>query len=1631
MGTQRSDVREALLNAAHAMAKERLGEAGTAFETFLAKYYAGVETADLATRASEDLYGGALAHWRFAEHRSPGEIRLRLYTPRPEEHGWQSTHTVVELAMDDMPFLVDSVRMAINRHGGAIHLTIHPIIRVKRSAHGVLQNTLDWEDTASQDLGAQDLGAQDTGAEAVMPEAIMPEAIMLFEIDCLEHKAELAALREKIMQALHAVSVAVADWQAMRGKMQAVIDSLRASPPPLPAAEIEEGIAFLEWLLDDHFIYLGYREHQLCRDDGGLYLNWGPEPGLGIHRKIRAGKRSASFDALPDSVKTEAATPELIVISKANQRSLIHRPGYMDYVGIKRLDEDGNVRAEYRFVGLYTSAPYNRSPQHIPLLRRKVAAVTDGAGYPPNSHADKALLNILENYPRDLVFQLGGEALGEAALAVLHMQERPRIRLIVHPDRFGRFAACVVYVPRERFRTELRLAIQDILAHTLGGEAVDFTVRLSDSVLARLYFLVELKTPGQPEVDTQTLEGQLQELARTWTDQLREAVIEHFGEARAVALLQRYGQAFRASYREVYPPRLAVRDIEHMESLNGGAGIAMSLYRPLEAGESMLQFKLFQPRRPVPLSDALPVLENMGLRTIEEHPTKIKRQGASRIYLHDFVLSHSENAPLDLALVRDKFAETFAHVWSGLAENDGFNRLVLRAALDCRGIVMLRAYCKFLRQIRLTYSQAYMEQALCANPTIAALLVALFKTRFDPALAPQARDASASDLKEQLTAALDRVANLDEDRILRGFLSAVLATVRTNYFMRGNDGQALPYLSLKFDCSALGELPEPKPLYEIFVYSPRIEGIHLRGAQVARGGLRWSDRPEDFRTEILGLVKAQMVKNAVIVPMGSKGGFVPKRLPADSGEAQAEGIACYRIFISGLLDITDNLAAGKTIPPANVVRHDGDDPYLVVAADKGTATFSDIANEIANSRGFWLGDAFASGGSAGYDHKSMGITARGAWESVKRHFRALNLDTQSESFTVIGIGDMGGDVFGNSMLLSPHIKLLGAFNHLHIFLDPAPDTAVSCNERKRLFELPGSTWDHYARELISPGGGVFSRQDKAVALSPQMAAVLDIEPGNYAPNELIHRMLKAPVDLLWNGGIGTYVKASTELHSEADDRANDSVRADGSELRCRVVGEGGNLGLTQRARIEFAQRGGRINTDAIDNSGGVDCSDREVNIKVLLNAVVANGDMTVKQRDTLLSEMTGEVAELVLANNYQQTQALALAEAQAADMLDVHARLIQFLEKEARLNRVIEALPDGEELQLRRNNNAGLTAPELSVLLAYAKIHLYQQLVASALADDDCVREELAAYFPTPLRKRFAVEIQRHQLRNEISATILANEVINRGGMTFPFRLREETGADYADLIRAYAAARKIYAMRAFWSDVEALDNAAPAPIQVSMLLEGRRLLERAARWLLRHCASPLPVAQIVADYATDVADLMERLSSLLPAPILDTVARRSTLYAHAGVPQAVAQRAALMTELYAVLDIVNIAREAQESAARIGAIYFALYERLSLGWLRDRMIALPRNNRWQTLSRAAIRDELYAQTAELTRAVLRTSPESDNPHERVEIWVNIHARTVERYRQLLTDLMAAPTPDFTMLSVIMRELRLLDAAKT
>ncbi len=1590
-------------------------KAGQAIEDFVARFYADVPPDDLCAIESDDLYGGAIGFWQFCQERRPGTPKVRVFNPDFDEHGWRSTHTVVEIVNDDMPFLVDSVTGELNRRGLAVHLVIHPILPVVRDAEGRLR-----------EIGAP--GATD---------GHLRESLMHIEIDEQAGGEVHEELRGSIAKVLEDVRLAVEDWKPMLGKIDEVLGELESDPPPgLPAKEIETGIAFLRWLRDDHFTLLGYREYETVGTGAEAHMGVAKGSGLGLLRddELHVFEGVHRLAELPAEVREYLERKRLLIINKANMRSTVHRAVHMDAIGIKRFGADGRVAHERLFVGLFTSTVYTRSPRNIPLLADKIDRIVERSGFEPSSHNGKALQHILETYPRDELFQASEDELHDICRGILHLQERQRIALFVRQDAFQRFVSCLVFVPRERYNTQLRQRFQQILERAYDGPVTSFSTQISDdSLLGRIQFGIKTTPGAVPEVDVAQLEARLVEAGRSWSDDLRDALVEEYGEERGLSFFRRYGNAFPVAYTEQFAAPAALADIRRIEAVLDGAHLELNLYRSLEGERGEVRFKLYKQGRSVPLSGAMPLLEEMGFRVEAEVPYEVQLADGPPVWVQDFAMTHRIGQREPPPGIRESFREAFLAVWDGAMENDGFNELVVTANLDWRRVVILRAYAKYLRQTGAAFSQDYIEEALNQNPEIARLLVELFEARFDPAQADDRGEREAA-LRAQIEDGLNAVESLDQDRIVRRMTNLIEATLRTNVWQRTADGEPKPYVAVKFDSRAIDQLPAPRPYREIFVYSPRVEGVHLRGGPVARGGLRWSDRREDFRTEVLGLVKAQQVKNAVIVPVGSKGGFVVKTAPPATGDAQAdrearqqEGIACYKTFISGLLDLTDNLKGGDVVPPPDVVRHDEDDPYLVVAADKGTATFSDIANEVAEEYGFWLGDAFASGGSAGYDHKKMGITARGAWEAVKRHFRELGTDIQSEPFTVVGCGDMSGDVFGNGMLLSERIKLVGAFNHQHIFVDPDPDPAASFAERKRLFELPRSSWEDYDKRLISKGGGVFERRAKSISLTPEIKALFEISEDKVTPAELIRAMLCAQADLLWFGGIGTYIKAPEESDADTGDRTNDALRVDADHVRARVVGEGANLGITQRGRIALATRGCRLNTDAIDNSAGVDCSDHEVNIKIALADLVETGDMTRKQRDKLLVDMTDDVAALVLRDNYQQTQAISLVERMGVDMLEPQARLIRDLERAGRLDRALELLPDEEQLAERKAEDRGLTRPELSVLLAYAKIALKDALLASKLPDDPMLAADLRRYFPNALVERCGDRLDRHRLRREIIATHTTNSLINRVGPAFMYTIREETGQDDAAIARAYIVSRDAFELRSLWAEVEALDNQVPADLQLDLQLETRMLIERATIWFLRNTSQPLDVAGTVGAYRPAISTLSGNLSDLLDERERGRLAHRAEGYVERGAPKALAARLAALPMAVPLLDIVRLASDSDASAADVGRVYFTLGERFSLDWLREAAEAIEAGDYWEDLALRAMVDDLYSHQYELTDRILETAGGQVAGAEAViDTWMGARAAAVERTARMIDEMQSTGAADLAKLAVASRQIRAL-----
>ncbi len=1593
--------------AAEHAGKEQAAE----FEQFLRIYYGKVESDDLAGVSVENLYGSAYSFWQFAEQREPGTTAVRVFNPRTDKHGWNSSHTAIELVNDDMPFLFDSVTMELASHSRTIHLSIHPVLHVIRDGKCKRQG-LDESGTASGSVR---------------------ESMMHIEIDEQTDPKALKEIEKTLITILSQVREVVGDWKPCLAELDKTIETLIERPPKLPKEDVDEAVEFLKWLGDNHFTFLGYRAYDLSREAENVSLEVVEGSGLGLLRNpdyyVLAGSKGR-MTSLSEEVLSFLREPQPIIITKANRRSPVHRAVHLDYVGVKRFDDKGQMIGECRFIGLFTSVSYNRSPLEIPLLRRKVRDVVEQEGFPMDSHNGKALINILENFPRDELFQISPELLHETGTGIMHLEERPRARVFVRPDRFERYVSALVYLPRETYNTRLRLRVEEILCRAYEGTISAHFMQVDNSTLARLHLIVRTKPGERPDPDLAEMQVQVEEAARSWSDVLHAALVDRLGEEAGNRLWSRYEGAFPASYQETVSPDFAIIDIEKIETLNGDQEIALNFYRSLEDAADAIRFKIYHRGGAIPLSDVLPMLEGMGLKVMEEHPSNIS--GGERdvnIWMHDFHLCNPTGEAVDLDALKDKFEEAFRRVWHGQMDNDRFNVLVLRAGLGWREIFMLRGLAKYLRQIRVAFSQSYMEDTLAAHPEITRRLVDMFATRFDPdhetAGDDKAREGAVAAIRAEIVASLEQVSSLDEDRIIRRFLNLIDALLRTNYYQPAEDGAVKPYASYKFDSAAVDELPLPRPFVEVFVYSRRVEGIHLRGGKVARGGLRWSDRREDFRTEVLGLMKAQMVKNVVIVPVGAKGGFVPKHLPQGGSREDfiAEGVECYKIFIRGLLDITDNLAGDDIVPPARVVRYDGDDPYLVVAADKGTATFSDIANGVSDDYGFWLSDAFASGGSVGYDHKKMGITARGAWVSVARHFREIGIDVQKTPFTVAGIGDMSGDVFGNGMLLSDKIMLLAAFDHRHVFIDPDPDPAKSFKERRRLFELPRSSWADYETKLISKGGGVFDRAAKSVEVTPEIRELFGIADEKITPAELMRAILGAKVDLLWVGGIGTYVKGRDETNLEVDDRANDNLRINGAELRCKVVGEGGNLGLTQRGRIEYGRAGGRLNTDAIDNAGGVNCSDREVNIKILLNGIVADGDMTMKQRNALLEEMTGEVADLVLLDNYRQAESISMIAARAPELLDSHARFIRLLQKRGLLDREVEFLPDDEELDARAARGEGLTRPEISVLLAYAKMTLYQALLETDIPGDKYLSADLGQSFPKQLRSKYKKSIGGHRLRREIAATLLSNNIVNRAGPTFFHQLQEEQGVSADELARAYLIVRDVFDLKPMWIDVGKLDNQVDAAVQTEMVNEVADLLRRETMWFLNNIPAPMDVTRATADYQPGITELCENMEDVLSKFEAKALKGRVARFAKRGVPEPLAQRIAAMETLASGCDIVRVANESGRPVTDVARIYFEVGAQLGLDWLRAAAEKLAAEDRWDRLAIAALIEDLFGQQRQLTSLALAASNGAAGS-EAVALWKAENQVGVERTQELISELRDAGAVNVSKLTFASRHVR-------
>ena len=1525
-----------------------------ALSAFFDALFADAVPDDVLRARADQLAALAMALQTEAQKRGSGESLVAALD--------QGHETVLVGINDDRPFLFDSTLQAAMAGGARIRAAFHPIM---------------------------DLNGVRTSVIALVCDALAPEP----------RARLLDSLRETFAQG----AAAVRDWKPMLARLAAARMDLERHPPK---TDIAEDLAFLDWLADNHFTFLGARDYVLGKDGANGMLEPVKASGLGVlaDEGARVIGRSGERGGLTAEVREFLNSPEPLIVTKSAARSLVHRRAHMDYIGIKTFDASGAFVGERRFVGLFTSSAYSAQPRTIPLLRRKLEAVMAHAGLAPNSHDGKALTHILDTFPRDELFQVSADELYVIATGILHMGGLPRLKLFLRFDKFDRFVSALLLAPRDHINAKLRTDIHALLAQAFNGRTSAFEAAADESPLVRLHYIIGRNDGPLPKVDVRQLERQIAAMINTWDDALTDAVCASLGRGEGPARLAALAPRFSPGYRDNFPAHEGAHDLAALQELaaaKDGLKVRASAWRREGDAAPALRLKLYVLGEVLPLSASLPVFESLGLKVIAEdsYPVSFNADGGWRqeAVILDFSMERADGLPARLDDIREPLQDAFHAVLRGQAESDNFNKLVIGAGLAWRDITILRAVGKFLRQAAMTFSMAYMQQALVRNPDVAGLLVALFHAKNDPALAGD-RAAQVADIEKRIETALKDVPSLDDDRIIRRFKNVLDSVLRTNFFQKSADGSPRPAMAMKFDSARLDELPAPRPWREIFVFSPMLEGVHLRFGRIARGGLRWSDRREDFRTEILGLVKAQQVKNAVIVPVGAKGGFFPKLMPANPSREQfmETGIAAYKTFINALLDVTDNLDRdGNIVPPPDVLRPDGDDPYLVVAADKGTATFSDIANGIALERGFWLGDAFASGGSVGYDHKKMGITARGAWEAVKRHFRELGTDIQSTDFTVIGVGDMSGDVFGNGMLLSRHIRLVAAFDHRHIFLDPNADAATSFAERERLFALPRSSWDDYNKALIGQGGGIFPRTLKEIPLSPEVKALISTSADSLSPPALINALLKAQTDLLWFGGIGTYIKATSQSNLDAGDRANDAVRVNGADLRCKVVGEGANLGVTQLGRIEAARSGVRIETDAIDNSAGVDTSDHEVNLKILLGGPVMRGELSEDKRNALLASMTDDVAVHVLADNYNQTLALSVAEQRGLRDLDAQGRLMRDLESRGKLDRGVEFLPSDAALTALAHDGKGLSRPELAVLLAYAKLDLDAEVLASTLPDDPVFESLLSGYFPPAAVAAFPEEPGRHRLRREIVSTVLINTIVNLAGIVFVLRTREVTGLSSAQIARGFVLSDGAFGLSALKARIDALDRRVDAAIQTRLYSDIADQFRRATRWFLAHLAGDAAIADTVAQYRTGVEALRENYK--LTQTDQDGIAELTG----AGVPEDLARDMVLLDPLAAALDVALLAHETRLPPDKVAPLYFQLGETLGLDRLRNLANRYAPPEHWDRLALRRLLDDLSQSQRSITAKLLASGGTVDD-------WAIKQGDALERTRTFLGTLDAS-----------------------
>ncbi len=1582
------------------------------FLDFIKLFYLQNHGRDFVNYSIEELHNATFLSFSFAAEKT-SIFKVRIHNPSKDVDGFESVNTFLEVISDDMPFLVDSIVGHLDKIGIRIKNIVHPIYSTIRDENGKLVSITEKKNAK-------------------------PESIIQLHLDKITSDSGIKMLQENITKIIETLVLVVGDWKKMIALITKAQDQIHnAKKLVKDEKEITEIKDFINWIIAGNFILLGAKEFNVKEaEKGSCKLEEVKNSGLGVfsspYADVRPEVLNSSVDEVCDSVKN----PYVIEILKSRYRSRIHRISNAERIRIQKISENGKVVGEFRFVGLFTSSAYNHSPNTIPLVRNKIAKIIEDSGFIKGSHNHKDLISVLESYPRDELFQTNANDLLRIATGIVAICGRSQVRFFSRKDKYNRFISCLIFTPRDRSNSDLREKIKQYLAEIYNGEIADSFVEITDSKLTRFHVIVRTNDGRIPAVDNIKVEREITNMTRVWSDDLKEAISAKFENEKRIELFAKYQNAFSVSYANRFDPKRAAIDIARIEECLKKDSILFNLYRSSEAlSEEITELKIYNPQRELILSDVMPVLESFGFNVIQEHTYVVTAEEDDRInpkkkvWIHYFHLNLSKSGDKFSEKTKINFEKTILLIWNKAIDVSMLNRLVVVADLDWKQIYLLRAYTKYIYQTGFRYSQVYIADVLVKYKDITKLLIELFEVKFNPnfKLSLSDRQKKIEIISEKIAKSLGQVKDLLDDAVIKRFFSVIKATLRTNYYQVSKEGGFKGYVSFKFDCQQVLDLPLPLPYAEIFVYSSKMEGIHLRGGRVARGGLRWSDRHEDFRTEVLGLMKAQMTKNAVIVPVGSKGGFVVKKPTAglSRDEVLKDGITSYQTFLRGLLDITDNVIEGKIDHPQNVVMHDAPDPYLVVAADKGTATFSDIANGISAEYNFWLGDAFASGGSVGYDHKKMGITAKGAWISVQRHFAEMGHDTQTQDFTCVGIGDLAGDVFGNGMLLSPHIKMVAAFNHMHIFFDPNPDAAKSFVERVRMFNLPRSTWMDYDQSLISKGGAIFERSAKSIVISPEIKAVLAIEEDELEPNELIKAILKAPVDLLWNGGIGTYVKAADESNQDVGDRANDALRINGSELRCKVVGEGGNLGFTQKGRIEYALNGGRINTDAMDNSAGVDCSDHEVNIKIALIQAMRSKKITLEERNKVLESMTEEVSRLVLSDNRLQTQAISVSYSQGASSLGDQSQFLDRLEKSGLLNRKIEFLPSRKEIDKRQNDRIGMTRPELCVMLAYSKMDVYNALLTSDLLKDKYFEHELVSYFPKILQKKFSEEILTHQLRNEIIATQITNFVVNRAGITFVNQLCQDSGFAISDVVKSLVIACDSFRLREIWEEIETLDGKIAPQIQSQMFLASSKLLERSVMWMLRN-QSKGAISPVITRFRKIANELSSLLSEVLAQASRESFERKIERYCLNGVDRKLANKVASLDPLASVFDIAEISAASNFDLKVIAQVYFSVGNRFSLKWLRSKVSSVNYENHWQKLSSKTILEDLYSYQMKIAKSIVDSSGKDKIlcENESMTNWVKKSEFLVERFDNFILELKSQPNPDLSVFIVALNRLK-------